>query len=117
MKGRKEIAITNELRGRVVFAKAPKGKRAYFHDWLLLIDKVGPDEVMPEKTNPIVYTHVSYDVESHATYLSDCPRWGWPDEMGYKFYTMKDDEKEIIKKILKDRNLRFVKGINKVIKR
>jgi hypothetical protein len=117
MEDREEVLITTELRGKFVFAKAPKGHSAYNHDWLLLIDKVGPDEVMPQKTNPMIYTHLSYDIVSHAIYLDECPRWGWPDEMGYKFYTVTDDEKETIKRILKERNLRFIKAINKVIKR
>ncbi len=117
MKDREEVLITTELRGKFVFAKAPKGHNTYYHDWLLLIDKVGPDEVMTQKTSPMIYTHVSYNTVTHETYLDNCPRWGWPDEMGYKFYTMKDDEKETIKKILKERNLRFIKAINKVIKR
>lgn len=117
MKGREEIAITTDIRGQFVFAKAPKRRSTYIHDWLLLIDRVGPDELMPQKTNPMIYTHLSYDMVSHAVYLNESPRWGWADEMGYKFYTVTDDEKETIKSILKERNLRFIKAINKVIKR
>jgi hypothetical protein len=48
--------------------------------------------------------------------VNENERWAW-NNGDFSFYTPTAEEVELIKNILKERGLKFVKGINKVVKR
>lgn len=113
MEGRQEIQITEETKGILVYAKAIK---ELYDDWLLLIDCVGEDLFIHNVNLLMIYTHVGYCLRSKRVTLPDARRWGWYDG-NYKFYTVTEEERNKIKGIIKENNLKYIKALNKVVVR
>ena len=114
MKGREEVTLDVNTRGRIVYAKSNK---SCYEDYLLLIDKVGPDNYDSETPYLMIYYHVSLIIPDRSIDVNrGIGRWAW-NNGDFTFYTPTPEEVEQIKNILKERGLKFVKGINKIIKR
>jgi hypothetical protein len=116
MKGREEITLDVNTRGRIVYAKSNK---SIYDDYLVLINKVEPDKYDLKTPYLMIYYHVSLIVPGRSISVlenGENGRWSW-DNGEFTFYTPTKEEVEQIKNILKERGLKFVKGINKVIKR
>ena len=116
MKGREEVILDVNTRGRIVYAKSNK---SIYDDYLVLINKVGPDKYDLKTPYLMIYYHVSLIVPGRSISVlenEENGRWSW-DNGEFTFYTPTPEEVEQIKNILKERGLKFVKGINKIIKR
>ncbi len=114
MEGREEVILDVNTRGRIVYAKSNK---SYYQDYLLLIDKVGPDNYDFKTPYLMIYYHVSLIIPDRCIDVNrGIGRWSW-NNGDFTFYTPTPEEVEQIKNILKEKGLKFVKGINKIIKR
>lgn len=111
---RREITITQNIQGIIVFAKAC-GR--YYDDWLLIIDKVIPEyNFATHNPEPMIYTHISMTLNGDTVNLEDAPKWGWVNSMGFKFYLPTTEEMDIIKNTLRKKGYKFIKPLNKIKK-
>lgn len=114
---REPLEITTSTKGVIVFAKST---RAIFDDWILLIDYVTETNDYGAFRNDLkICTHVSWRVDAN---LDDAnvdrnKNWGVVKGYGFKFYKATEEEKNIIKKILKSHNKKYIRIINKLIDR
>lgn len=115
MEDRKKIQITEATKGVMVYAKS--GKPTTYGDWLLLIDYVKYDPA--PVCDLVIYTHFSLCLSkgNHYKSFKHDERWGYVGTMGFTFYEVTEEEKNIIKAIFKENGYKFVKGVNKVFKR
>ena len=114
---REPIEITTSTRGAIVFAKST---RSAFDDWLMLIDYVTETNDYGFYRNDLmIYTHVSWrmDASLDDANVGKNKNWGVVKGYGYKFYKATEEEKNIIKKILKSHNKKYIRIINKLIDR
>jgi hypothetical protein len=67
----------------------------------------------------MIYTHVSWNAEANLddANVDKNKNWGVVKGFGYKFYKATEEEKNIIKKILKLHNKKYIRLINKLIDR
>jgi hypothetical protein len=117
MEKREPIEITELTRGIIVFAKKT---RDYFEDWLLLIDRVSTVEPPSLFDGDLmIYTHVSWKIGANLddANVDKNKNWGVVNAYGYEFYKPTEEEKNIIKKILKLHNKKYIRIINKLIDR
>ena len=109
----KKIEITCETKGRLVYA-TPKSNSVYSHGpWLVIISHIKTDK----KNNLLVIRHASYSFLTGIDYV-DCDanaQWGLVSH--YDFYEPSEEHIELMRKILKKRGYKYVKGINKMFKR
>lgn len=114
---REPIDISTLSKGAIVFAKST---RPVFSDWLLLIDYVTEtNDYGAFRNDLMIYTHVSWNVETNLddANVDKNKNWGVVKGYGYKFYKATEEEKNIIKKILKSHNKKYIRVINKLIDR
>ncbi len=105
LEGRKEIALKPDMKGLFVIAKS---RTIMYSDWILLVSHV---------TEDVIYCYASIDLS-----LGLCDELSKkPFALGiaehYRFYKPTEEEIEIITKKFKAKNLKYIKGINKVIDR
>ena len=115
MENCEEINIAPGIKGIVVRA-VPDFDSPYHKwnhsDWIILIESVFiNDEDIPE-----IVRFVSYDCEDKHFNISYSPQC-WGDISGYKFYVASKKERKLIIDELKRRGLKYVKILNKLIKR
>ncbi len=105
LEGREEITLEPDIKGLFVMAKS---RTIMYGDWILLVSHVTVD---------VIYCYASIDLS-----------FGFGDEVNkkpfalgiaehYRFYKPTEEEIEIITKMFKAKNLKYIKGINKVIDR
>ena len=117
MEKREPIEISTLSKGAIVFAKST---RPYFSDWVLLIDYVTEtNEHGVFCDDLMIYTHVSWIVGANLddANVDKNKNWGVVKGYGYKFYKATEEEKNIIKQIIKSHNKKYIKIINKLIDR
>lgn len=110
MEERKEIILSKDTRGIIVFAENEEYKD---EKWVILINRIEEDYDGELR----IIRHVSYDLTNKETYSDKNYEGNWGNIEGYKFYKATEEQKQIIKNILKKQNKRFVKIINQVIDR
>lgn len=110
MEERKEIILSKDTRGIVVFAEHEEYEDS---KWVILISRIEEDY----KGELKIIRHISYDISNCETYSDENYEGNWGGIKGYKFYKATEEEKQIIKNILKKQNKRFIKIINQVIDR
>ena len=109
-KNREQIIIAPSTRGIIVFAE----NEYYEYDkWVILSNRIEEDEDGKYR----IIRHVSYDITNCAFYTDGNYEGNWGLIDGYKFYKATEEQKQIIKNILKKQNKRFIKVINQVIDR
>ena len=106
---RQKIEITENTKG--VLAYAVSGER-YGGQWLLIIDRVVESTVM----GGAVIVHIAKRLHSSEIYVGGVTFTYLKDNM-MKYYTVTDKEKKELKKLLKQYNKRYIKGINRLIDR
>ena len=114
---REPIEITTSTKGAIVFAKST---RSAFSNWVLLIDYVTEtNDYGAFRNDLMIYTHVSWrmDASLDDANVDKNKNWGVVKGFGYKFYKATEEEKNIIKKILKSHNKKYIRIINKLIDR
>jgi hypothetical protein len=108
MEERKEIILSTNTKGIIVFAESEE----YDDRWIILINRIEEDDYGGDLR---IIRHVSYSIKNKETYSDKNYEGDWGNIEGYKFYKATEEEKQIIKNILKKQNKRFIKIINQVI--
>ena len=105
-----EIILSIDTKGIIVFAEHEE----YENDkWVILINRVEEDYDGEIR----IIRHISYDISNGETYSDKNYEGNWGNIERYKFYKATEEQKQIIKNILKKQNKRFIKIINQVIDR
>jgi len=120
MKDREEINIIPGIKG--VFVRA-ESCEMFYSDWLLLISHV-TTEIREEdgEIDDLIYCYACKDISSVPNIAELCDEVKkTPFEFGnashYKFYRATEKEKDTLINMLKAKKYKYIKGINKVIKR
>ena len=103
------IEIKEGTKGVMAFAEI------YGSKWLVIIDTVEADDYQPLKL--MVYSNFSYSINTGCISTMHHTRWSYLEEPTLTFYEITEKEKQEIKQILKNRKLKYVKGINKILPR
>jgi ribulose bisphosphate carboxylase small subunit len=114
---REPIEITTSTKGAIVLAKST---RSDFEDWIILIEYVTEtNDYGAFRNDLMIYTHVSWKVGADLddANVGKNKNWGVVKGFGYKFYKATEEEKNIIKKILKSHDKKYIRIINKLIDR
>ena len=114
---REPLEITTSTKGVIAFAKST---RSVFDDWIILIDYVvETNEHGVFRNDLMIYTHVSWKMGADLddANVDKNKNWGVVKGFGYKFYKATEEEKNIIKKILKLHDKKYIRIINKLIDR
>lgn len=83
------------------------------HEWIILVHKVQKYSI--DITSYKVTTHMSYCLTSGSIYVYDKKPGWWGDSNGYTFYEPTEKQKRKAFNILKERNLRFISPLNKLV--
>lgn len=113
MEDRQEIEITEKTRGIIVVAKSPNKNNNGF---ILLIDKVEPVKILGDD-DLLIYTHVMLCVDMDLDFSFLDKRWGYTKRYGYKFYKPTEEDINKVKNCIRKRGLKYIRGVNKLIKR
>lgn len=117
MEGRQEITLDINSKGILVHAENDFDAHSGSY-WLLLISHVKERELVDGTVEIVIYRHASFfnGLNYEWEGASENPEnWGGID--GYKFYTVTEEEKNMIKCILKKKGFKYIKGINKLMQR
>ena len=107
---RQEIEITDDTKGVLAYAVSEEG---YGGKWLLIIDRVVETTTV---MGGAVVAHIAKRLHSSEIYVGGVIfTYLKPNTM--KYYTVTDKEKKELKKLLKQYNKRYIKGINRLIDR
>lgn len=109
----KEIAITAGMRGKIVYAKRKWGTAV---NWVILIADVKEVKCI-KGAEHIVYRYVSQTdyFENYRKASKNKVDWGNVED--YHFFEPTDEQVKLVKDILRENNLKYVKGANIVIDR
>ena len=110
MEEQKEIILSKDTRGIIVFAENEEYED---EKWVILINRIEEDCDGELR----IIRHVSYDITNRIFYTDGNYEGYWGLINGYTFYMATEEQKQIIKNILKKQNKRFIKIINQVIDR
>ncbi len=111
-KRNEEITISKATKGRIVRAV---DKFWPDYQWVLLISHVELSKFDDGMYNK-VFCHVTYCRKNGGTIVNRIPKY-WSVTKFFQFYEPTEDDREAIRNILKNKNVRFVKIINKIIDR
>jgi hypothetical protein len=112
MGNKKEITIDESTKGILLFFRRKSDSE---YKWLILIHSVKPNNCCSKKSLR-VYSHVSYCLKNGATFVNDSKPgwWGYTD--GYELYEPTKEQKLKVINLLKDRKLKFISVLNKLIR-
>lgn len=105
-----KITLSRDTRGIVVFAQSDYDET---DTWVILIKRIEEDCDGELR----IIRHVSYDLSNRETYSDKNYEGNWGLIDGYTFYMATEEQKQIIKNILKKKHKKFIKIINQVIDR
>ena len=106
-----QIIISQHTKGIVVHAKRERGCFDNERNWIILIQSV---QITPTGTE--IMRWVSHCMETGETFIDTRPQ-KWGKTTNYNFYKATEEEKQLIKNVLKKYNLRYAKILNKLIPR
>ena len=111
-----EISLSPGIKGIIVLA-VPKASsdNIYKSTWVLLIAGV-TNSPQTSTDDLCVFRHVSYNL-SNGRYSYGGPPSRWGKVKNYDFFIATDKQKEVIKEVIKHHNAKFVKILNRVIRR
>lgn len=119
MENQKVVGIDEHTKGVILFAKRNEYEQQLRrrdmvrHEWVILIHKV--QKYSMDIASYKVTTHMSYCLTSGNIYVDvNKPGW-WGDSNGYTFYEPTEEQKQMAFGILKERNLRFISPLNKLV--
>lgn len=107
-----EIVLSKNIKGKIVRAV---DKHWPSYQWVLLISHVEPiffNDSMYYK----IYCHVAYCRKNCGIYVDNPPKYLFIDKY-FQLYEPTEDDREAIKNILKNKKLKFIKILNKLIGR
>lgn len=110
MENKKEVDISIGTRSALLFAEGQRGY-AEGHEWLILVHSVTSGNNNSYKLR----SHVSYCLTTGNKYINPLTPgwWGYSDL--YKFYEPTEEHKKMIFDMLKERNLKFISPLNKLV--
>ncbi len=103
------LNIKQGTKGVIAFAEI------YGSKWLVIIDTVEADEYIPSKL--MVYSNFSYNINTGCISTTPHTRWSFLEQATLTFYEVTEQDKKVIKQILKKNKLKYVKVINKILPR
>lgn len=106
---RQEIDVTYGTKGMFAYAVS---QEKYGGQWLLIIDRVVESTAM----GGAIVVHIAKRLHSTEIYVGGVT-FAYLNEMQIKYYTVTEQEKKELRKILKQHNKRYIKGINRLIDR
>ena len=116
MEGREIIKVDENTKGVFVCAKSKYdfGLGMY---WLILISDVKEKDFEGNRFLQM-WRHASiyYGLSGSIEYASETP-FQWGSIGGYIFYKATEEEKKLLKDLIKRKNLKYVKALNRIIKR
>ena len=101
------ITIDRQTKGILVYAKANTANR---RDWLVLISHVEvncSDELR-------VVRYISYNLDTRESHWSTMGGY-WGDIYGYDFYKPTPTHYKMIRDIMKENNIKYIKALNKLV--
>lgn len=104
-----EIVLTRNTKGIITFAQCEGDKNDV---WVILIKRIEEDDEGLK-----IIRHISYDLTNKVIYSDKNYEGNWGHIDGYKFYTATEAQKQIIKNIIKEKGMKYVKVLNKLIHR
>jgi 23S rRNA-/tRNA-specific pseudouridylate synthase len=119
MENQREVSIDEHTKGVILFARRNelarqlRRREMVRYEWIILVHKV--QKYSMDITSYKVTTHVSYCVTNGNTYVDDKKPGWWGDSNGYTFYEPTEEQKQMAFNILKERNLRFISPLNKLV--
>lgn len=109
MANREQVIIDTNTKGRIVYAERDLGYKA---KWVLLISHVEPTSI----PSMMINRHVSYYINNNEPHISRIPvKWG--EDTMFNFFEPTEYEIDIIKNIIKRSGMKYIKSLNKLIKR
>ena len=109
MANREQVIIDTNTKGRIVYAEINSGVKC---KWILLISHVEPTS----NSSMMINRHVSYCIGINEPHISVIPsKWG--EASRFNFFEPTELEIDMIKNIIKRNGLKYVKSLNKLIKR
>ena len=116
MEGRDEIVIDINTKNKIVCAEHIENCGGNFHTWILLISHVKEETYYDGTKHLFLYRHVSSFYRNRMEHINLSPHnWGSIDN--YKFYEATEEEKRVIKNIIKRNGFKYIKALNKLVKR
>lgn len=110
MENKKEVYISIGTRSTLLFAEGQSGY-AEGHEWLVLVHSVAYNPPHPYK----IKSHMSYCLTTGNKYVNTLTPGWWGFSDPYKFYEPTEEHKKMIFDILKERNLKFISPLNKLV--
>jgi len=107
---RKEIEITENTKGVLAYAVS---EESYGGEWLLIIDRVVES---PTMNDLVIIAHIAHRLHTTEVFVGGV-EFAYLMATRVKYYTVTDKEKKELKKLLKQYNKRYIKGINRLIDR
>lgn len=115
---REEIIMEPGMKGIIVCAKC--AKKTFFspidRKWIILVESVKSNNDLNCVANDII-RWVSYCVETDEAFINTNIPQCWGNTTNYKFYLATNEEKQIIKDIIRRNKFKYVKALNKLIRR
>lgn len=109
MANREQVIIDTNTKGRIVYAEITLGFKT---EWILLISHVEPTS----NGSMMINRYVSYCININEPHISVIPsKWG--ETSRFNFFEPTELEIDMIKDIIKRNGLKYVKSLNKLIKR
>ncbi len=107
MEGREIVQIKENTKGKIVHIGL--SDRTY---WIVFISHIEKNRIMRHAS---IYNFGKGNFR-HWEYISESPE-NWGSYAGYRIYEATEEEKQRIKDLIKNRGFRYVKVLNKLIKR
>jgi hypothetical protein len=116
MEGRNEISINLKTKNKIVCAEHVENHGGDIHTWIILISHVKEETYYDGTKHLFLYRHVSSFYKNRMEHISLSPHnWGSIDD--YRFYEATEEEKRVIKNIIKRNGFKYIKALNKLVKR
>ncbi len=116
MEGRNEILINLKTKSKLVCAEHIENHRGDIYTWVILISHVKEETCYDGKKHLVLYLHVSSFYGNSMEHISLKP-YSWGSIDNYRFYEGNEDDKKLIKNIIKRHNFKYIKVLNKLVVR
>ena len=107
---REEIEITEGTKGVLAYAVS---EESYGGKWLIIIDRVVE---CPAMNDLAIIAHIAKRLHTDEIYVGGVT-FAYRMATKMKYYTVTEQEKKELNKLLKQHNKRYIKGINRLIDR
>lgn len=119
MDNQKKVLIDSNTKGVMVFARHDEpqqqlgGRPLIRHEWLIIIHSA-ENELTTSSFR--VYSHLSYCLTTGSEFVNEITPGWWGSSKGYTFYEPTEEQKQMMIRVLKNNNLKFISPLNKLIR-